>query len=96
MKLNRLCLQTVPTLLLTTVGLLFTGELLDHVSVYTHLSSPLRIAYADGVGLALESDEANRRAYHYYTSYPKSQGKSGNESLFATWDGCKLRSIVCV
>lgn len=88
-------LQTVPTLLLTTVGLLFTGELLDHVSVYTHFSL-LCIAYAHGDDLALESDEANRRAYHNYTSHPKSQGKLGNESLFATRDGCKLRSIVCV
>jgi solute carrier family 41 len=31
---NNYC-QTAPTLLLTTVSLLFTGELLDHVSVST-------------------------------------------------------------
>lgn len=31
-QVKRLVIETAPTLLLTTVGLLFTGELLDHVS----------------------------------------------------------------
>lgn len=43
--------QSAPTLLLTTVSLLFTGELLDHVSV----STPLCARHSTNARTALAS-----------------------------------------
>lgn len=56
--------QSAPTLLLTTVGLLLTGELLDHVSVSAQLRGTGRSSFTHPT--AMESHAGHQRTHHDY------------------------------
>ena len=58
----------MPTLLLTTIGLLFTGELLDRIAVSFPDIRGLWYNYT--VSSELESHEDDRRIDYHYTRYP--------------------------
>jgi solute carrier family 41 len=79
--------QTVPTLLLTTVGLLFTGELLDHVSVRAEAGGRMQSCILTVTSLtALESNASGGRAHHSHPCSAEPERKSGDEPLSSSRD----------
>jgi hypothetical protein len=69
------CFQSAPTLLLTTIGLLFTGELLDHVSVRSLTFFDVFFMVDLFVHVAVESHETSRSANNDHTCRPQSERK---------------------
>jgi hypothetical protein len=76
--------------LLTTGGLLFTGELLDHVAVRCLKLLKIFAVYMIYF-LALESYDDHRRIDYHHTCHPQSEGKSRNEPVRPARDGGKCR-----